>query len=286
MVGDQAQSPSRPHPAPGQGPRPGPRGTGLHPRPGPEPPLDRTRIRPFPGADARAAAVPRGAEPPRGQRHLAGPPPGPRRPRRGRAAGRPRALFFVAPFLLLSPLQAVVFIVVSQALFGFYLGVSFLTNHVGMPMLAGTTSWASSAARWSPRATCPARPSPGSSSGDSTPRSSTICSPPCRGPTCAGPGAGPAVLRRAADQLRPAESWRACREVLVHLRRRNRSIDLGHRLIPSPNGSAVTPRSTSGQRHRAGPRPGLTGSDPDMVAVTTEAVPRGSRSKSGAGPQP
>ena len=46
-------------------------------------------------------------------------------------------LFFVAPFLLLAPLHAVVFIAVSQSLFGFYLGISFLTNHVGMPMLSG-----------------------------------------------------------------------------------------------------------------------------------------------------
>ena len=44
-------------------------------------------------------------------------------------------IFFVAPFLLLSPLRAVVFVAVSQSLFGFYLGVSFLTNHVGMPTL-------------------------------------------------------------------------------------------------------------------------------------------------------
>ncbi len=47
-------------------------------------------------------------------------------------------LFFVAPFLLLSPLRAVGFILVTQALFGFYLGVSFITNHVGMPTLVGT----------------------------------------------------------------------------------------------------------------------------------------------------
>ena len=47
-------------------------------------------------------------------------------------------LFFVAPFLLLSPLRALGFILVTQALFGFYLGVSFITNHVGMPTLVGT----------------------------------------------------------------------------------------------------------------------------------------------------
>jgi len=42
-------------------------------------------------------------------------------------------IFFVAPFFVLSPLRAVIFVVVSQALFGFYLGASFLPNHVGMP---------------------------------------------------------------------------------------------------------------------------------------------------------
>jgi fatty acid desaturase len=46
-------------------------------------------------------------------------------------------VFFVAPFFILSPVRAVVFIVVSQALFGFYLGASFITNHVGMPTLVG-----------------------------------------------------------------------------------------------------------------------------------------------------
>ena len=43
-------------------------------------------------------------------------------------------LFFVAPFLVLSPVRAVAFIAVTQSLFGFYLGASFLTNHVGMPV--------------------------------------------------------------------------------------------------------------------------------------------------------
>ena len=45
-------------------------------------------------------------------------------------------IFFVAPFLVLAPMRALVFIVVTQSLFGFYLGVSFLTNHVGMPLLS------------------------------------------------------------------------------------------------------------------------------------------------------
>ena len=42
-------------------------------------------------------------------------------------------VFFVGPFLILSPVRAAIFILVTQALFGFYLGASFLTNHVGMP---------------------------------------------------------------------------------------------------------------------------------------------------------
>ena len=41
-----------------------------------------------------------------------------------------------AVFLVLSPLRAVVFILVQQGLFGFYLGCSFAPNHKGMPVLA------------------------------------------------------------------------------------------------------------------------------------------------------
>jgi fatty acid desaturase len=38
-------------------------------------------------------------------------------------------------FLVLSPLQAVVFIAVQQGVFGFYMGCSFAPNHKGMPIL-------------------------------------------------------------------------------------------------------------------------------------------------------
>jgi fatty acid desaturase len=65
--------------------------------------------------------------------------------RRDRAAAAEAGLllghavvFVLAPFLILSPLRAVVFVAVSQAVFGFYLGVSFLTNHVGMPTVTGS----------------------------------------------------------------------------------------------------------------------------------------------------
>jgi fatty acid desaturase len=47
-------------------------------------------------------------------------------------------IFFVAPFLLLSPVRALACIAVTQSLFGFYLGASFITNHVGMPTLSGS----------------------------------------------------------------------------------------------------------------------------------------------------
>lgn len=47
------------------------------------------------------------------------------------------AVFFVGPFLVLSPLRAATFVAVTQSLLGFYLGASFITNHVGMPTLAG-----------------------------------------------------------------------------------------------------------------------------------------------------
>jgi fatty acid desaturase len=39
-------------------------------------------------------------------------------------------------FLVLSPVKAVVFILVQQALFGLYLGLSFAPNHKGMPVLS------------------------------------------------------------------------------------------------------------------------------------------------------
>jgi fatty acid desaturase len=46
------------------------------------------------------------------------------------------AAYLTVVLLVLSPLKAVVFIVVQQALFGLYLGCSFAPNHKGMPMLA------------------------------------------------------------------------------------------------------------------------------------------------------
>ena len=44
--------------------------------------------------------------------------------------------YLAVVFLVLSPVKAVVFIVVQQGLFGFYLGCSFAPNHKGMPVLS------------------------------------------------------------------------------------------------------------------------------------------------------
>ena len=129
-------------------------------------------------------------------------------------------VFFVAPFLFLSPLIAVAFIVLTQALFGFYLGVSFITNHVGMPTLTGTDELGFL-------------------------RRQVLTSRNLSGPVFTGflfggldtqiehhlfPSMPRANLRRARKLVRPfcterridyAEQspWRAYREVLVHLRR-------------------------------------------------------------------
>ena len=48
--------------------------------------------------------------------------------------------FLAAVFLVLSPVKAVVFIVVQQGLFGLYLGSSFAPNHKGMPILGASDS--------------------------------------------------------------------------------------------------------------------------------------------------
>jgi fatty acid desaturase len=45
--------------------------------------------------------------------------------------------FAAAPFLVLSPGKAVLFLVVHQVIFGMYLGCTFAPNHKGMPTLTG-----------------------------------------------------------------------------------------------------------------------------------------------------
>ena len=47
--------------------------------------------------------------------------------------------YLTAVFLVLSPVKAVVFILVQQGLFGLYLGCSFAPNHKGMPILDATS---------------------------------------------------------------------------------------------------------------------------------------------------
>jgi fatty acid desaturase len=48
------------------------------------------------------------------------------------------AAYLGAVFFVLSPVKAVVFILVQQGLLGFYLGASFAPNHKGMPILAAS----------------------------------------------------------------------------------------------------------------------------------------------------
>ncbi|MEV6851472.1 acyl-CoA desaturase [Actinoplanes sp. NPDC051411] len=50
-------------------------------------------------------------------------------------------VYFSALFLVLSPLQAVAFILVHQALFGVYLGLTFAPNHKGMPHPTGNEDY-------------------------------------------------------------------------------------------------------------------------------------------------
>jgi fatty acid desaturase len=49
--------------------------------------------------------------------------------------------YLSALFLVLSPLQAIAFLVVHQALFGVYLGMTFAPNHKGMPHPTGTEDY-------------------------------------------------------------------------------------------------------------------------------------------------
>jgi hypothetical protein len=56
-------------------------------------------------------------------------------------------------FLVLSPLKAVLFILVHQGLMGVYLGCSFAPDHKGMPILGKTSDWTTCASRYSPPAT-------------------------------------------------------------------------------------------------------------------------------------
>ncbi len=53
----------------------------------------------------------------------------------GALLGAHLAGYLAAVFLVLSPVQAVVFVLVQQGLFGVYLGCSFAPNHKGMPVL-------------------------------------------------------------------------------------------------------------------------------------------------------
>jgi fatty acid desaturase len=58
-----------------------------------------------------------------------------RRPAEAVLLGLHIASYLAVVFAVLSPLKAVIFILVQQGLFGFYLGASFAPNHKGMAIL-------------------------------------------------------------------------------------------------------------------------------------------------------
>jgi fatty acid desaturase len=59
----------------------------------------------------------------------------PARPAEAALLGVHFVAYLTAVFLVLSPVKAVVFILVQQGLFGLYLGIAFAPNHKGMPIL-------------------------------------------------------------------------------------------------------------------------------------------------------
>ena len=75
----------------------------------------------------------------------------------------------------------------TQSLFGFYLGMSFLTNHVGMPTLTGRRRAGIPAPAGLTSRNLSGRAMTGFLFGGLDTRSSTISSPPCPGPISGGP---------------------------------------------------------------------------------------------------
>ena len=95
--------------------------------------------------------------------------------------------YLTALLVVVSPLQALAFIVVQQGLFGLYLGCAFAPNHKGMPTLTQADQL-----DFLRRQVLTSRNVRGSwlvdlVLGGLATRSSTTCSPACPGPTCAGP---------------------------------------------------------------------------------------------------
>jgi len=60
-----------------------------------------------------------------------------RKPLEGALLGVHLVAYSAAVFLVLSPLQALAFLVINQAVFGVYLGMTFAPNHKGMPHPTG-----------------------------------------------------------------------------------------------------------------------------------------------------
>jgi hypothetical protein len=146
-------------------------------------------LRPGPVANTRARADSFG-----GTSTICSPSASSRRRGAGRCPG-------TAVFAVLSPLQAVVFLVVQQGLFGVYLGSSFAPTRKACLLWARTRNSISCAARSSPHATSAAAGSPTSPLAGSTTRLSTTCSRPCRGRVCVTPRRPCGILHPARHSL-------------------------------------------------------------------------------------
>ena len=59
------------------------------------------------------------------------------------------ALYLTVVLLVLSPLRALAFVAVQQAVFSLYLGISFAPNHKGMPIIESATAAGFARTRWS-----------------------------------------------------------------------------------------------------------------------------------------
>ena len=127
------------------------------------------------------------------------------------------ALYLTVVLWVLSPLKALAFIAVQQAVFSLYLGISFAPNHKGMPIIESATAAGSPAARWSLPEISGAAGSPPSCSAALTTRSSITCSRRCPGPICDGSRAssGSSARRPVSVTAKKASSGHSARSSIT-----------------------------------------------------------------------
>ncbi len=161
-------------------------------------------------------------------------------------------LFFVAPFLLMGVWQAVVFVLITQTAFGFYLGASFLTNHVGMPVPSTTDDLDYLRRQVLTSRNLRHRLVTGFMVGGLDAQIEHHLFPTMpRANLAAGPGPGPVVLRRRVDQLHRGQCLaglpRRLRPPVDH-RRPAAHPDHGLSLPAPPTPAGVGPATAPGLR--------------------------------------